>query len=797
MIRKSIKIAFKRLLMFKAYSAINIGGLGIAMAVSLAILLFTYYHFSFDNYITNGVNSYRLITRYGDGTYNTNTFAAFDDVLDSYPETESHTLCYNKHNVEDVFVNNSKIKAQDAIFINESFLDYFSVSVISGSKESIDLPNTMMVTPQMALKLYPNGDPLGQTVRLRSFTRNQDSLIAYTITAIVEPLPKTSHLQYEMLLSQKGHFEPTVKILKSRKVFGGTIYVKLYANSDIVALENSLQSKLEPVLGSVHGPPLDALNHRLQAIGDIHFTQGLSDEKQPTIRRSSLNILLLVGFLIFIISIMNFVIMHIARSTYYRKATLIIRSLGGNKLNLFKQTTIEVLLSVSIGFLLSISLLASTKLILARHFFSNWVIPFSSPEFWVTSICLFVIVVVVVSVLSSLSLFKTQTIIVEYVQPKGIKAAIPLVIFQFVMVIALTGFAMLINKQMNFIENKELGYSSENVVAIKTPQVNEKIRIFREELLNEPTIISTATAHHYPGSKFQDMTFTVDENSFPFKFGFIDKYLINALNIESLIYMTDLKEDATDGWIINRTFYNRLKTVYSDEQISTGNFSDNGSTSAETDLLDFVILGVVDDFHYESLHSEIESFAFFVRGPKSRINRYVLARFEQSSSREVIDAINRKMEYIYPGQPVVYSFLDEQLNLKYASEQLLLKLINAFSILAIIVACLGLMGLSIFMIEKRTKEIGIRKVNGAKVNEIIFLLNKDIIRWVLIAFIIATPISYYFSQKWLQNFAFRTTVSWWIFILAGSLAVAIALITVSWQTYKASRRNPVESLRNE
>ena len=783
--------------MFKAYSAINIGGLGIAMAVSLAILLFTYHHFSFDNYIINGVNSYRIITRYGDGTYNTNTFAAFDDILDSYPEIESHTLCYNKHNVEDVFVGESKIKAQDAVFINGSFLDYFSVSVISGSKESIDLPNTMMVTPKMALSLFPNEDPLGQTVLLRSFTKNQDSLIAYTITAIVEPLPKTSHLQYEMLLSQKGHFEPTVKILKSRKVFGGTIYVKLYPNTDIISLENSLQSILEPVLGSVHSPPLDAINHNLQAISDIHFTQGLSDEKQPTIRRSSLNILLLVGFLIFVIAIINFVIMHIARSTYYRKSTLIIRSLGGNKYNLLKQTTIEVLLSVTIGFILSISLLASTKLLLARHFFANWVIPFSSPEFWIMSICLFVIVVVVVSVLSSLSLFKTQTIIKEYVQPKGIKAAIPLVIFQFVLVIALTSFSILINKQMNFIENKELGYSSENVAVIKIPQLNKKIRIFREELLNEPSIISTATANHYPGSKFQDMTFTVDENSFPFKFGFIDKYLINTLNIEPIMYMNDLKEDATDGWIINRTFYNKLKTIYSDEQIATGNFSDNGNTSDEGDVNDFLILGVVEDFHYTSLHSKIENFAFFVRGPNSRINRYVLARFEQSSSQEIVDIINTKIEDIYPGQPVVYSFLDEQLNLKYASEQLLLKLINAFSILAIIVACLGLMGLSIFMTEKRTKEIGIRKVNGAKVKEIIFLLNNDIIKWILIAFTIATPISYYFSQRWLENFAFRTTISWWIFALAGLLAVTIAIITVSWQTYKAARRNPIESLRYE
>ena len=303
--------------------------------------------------------------------------------------------------------------------------------------------------------------------------------------------------------------------------------------------------------------------------------------------------------------------------------------------------------------------------------------------------------------------------------------------------------------------------------------------------------------NHYPGSKFQDMTFTTGENSFPFKFGFIDKYAIKTLNIKPLFYTTDLKENATDGWIINETFYNKLKAVYSDEQIATGNFSDNESPSDENDLTEFKIIGVVDDFHYTSLHSEIENFAFFVRGPKDRVNRYVLARFEQNKAKETIAAIHNKMEEIYPGQPIVYSFLDEQLNTQYASEQLLLKLINVFSILAIIVACLGLMGLSIFMTEKRTKEIGIRKVNGAKNKEIILLLNKDIIKWVVIAFIIGTPIAYYFSQQWLQNFAYKTDVNWWVFLSAGLLALFIALTTVSLQIVKVARRNPVEALRYE
>jgi len=796
MIKKSIKIAYQRLLKYKAYSAINIGGLGVAMAVSISILLFTYFHLSFDRYIPNSENSYRVITRYGSGTYSTNTFTAVDDLFIDYPEVESHTLCYSNHNVEDVFVGESKIGVDNALFVDGSFMDYFSVDVISGDRKSIESPNTIMVTPNMALKLFPDSDPLGKTVELRSFTRNQDSLIAYTISGIVEPLPKASHLKYEVLISQKGHFEPTTKLLKKRKVFGGICYLKLYPGVDVVELETRLQSGLQNTLGSVHGPPLDEFNHSLQPLTDIHFTPGLSNELEPTIRRLSLNILLLVGFLIFVIAILNFVIMHIARSTYYKKATLVFRFLGGNKLYLLSQTIIEVTMSVCFGFLMAILLLISFKFILARYFFDNWFIPFQSPEFWILLFCLFIIVVSVVTVISSTGLLKNQSIIKENAQAKGIKAAIPLVIFQFVMVIALTGFAMLVNKQLSYIENKELGFS-ENIILIKVPQVNSKIKVLKEELLVAPGVISTASANHYPGSKFQDMTFSEGDNSFPFRFGFADEFVMRTLNIEPLVYFNDLEENATEGWIINETFYNKLRSVYSEEQITSGRFSSEENSSGDNELSDFVILGVVKDFHYASLHSDIESFAYFIRGPKNRFNRYALVRFEQKNVADVIDAIQKKMAEIYPGQPLNYSFLNEHLNARYASEQLLLKLINVFSMLAIFVACLGLMGLSIFITEKRSKEIGIRKVNGAKVFEILILLNRDVVRWILLSFIIATPVAYYFSHSWLENFAYRTSASWWIFILAGLFAISIAIITVSWQTFKAARKNPVESLRYE
>lgn len=797
MIRKSIKIAIRRLITLKAFSLINVTGMAIAISVGLAILLYTSHHYRFDKYIPNGENSYRLISQYGDGTFNTNTFACFDDVLSDYPEVESQTFCYNNHNIEDVFIGENKIKARDAIFVNDSFFDFFDVKMIRGNRSTINEPNTMMVTPAMAKKLFPEKDAIGETVLLRSFTRNQDSLLTYTITGIVEPLPETSHIQYEMLLSQSGHFTPTVKAVKLRKVFGGLIYVKLYPSANIKALEESLQTIAEPILGGRHGPPLDAFNHKLQPVYDIHTTQGLTNEKQPTVRHSSLNILLMVGLLIFVIAIVNSVIMHITRTAFSRTANLVIRFFGGNKFNLFLQTFIDVFISVMISFLLSLFLLSAFNLFLAELFFADWKISFYTPGFWILFVSLFLIVTVLISILSSLNLIQDLTILKEANKQKGMQAAVPLVIFQFVMVIALIGFALLLNKQMNFIEHIDLGYSSENVLIIKIPQQNAKIDVFREELLHIPGIINAGTARHYPGYHLQDMNFESGDHAFPFKFGHIDHNAIETLNIKPLRYFTEAEGEATDGWLINETFYEHLKSTYSEDQIASGNFPSDDNEAAENNLNEFVVLGVMRDFHYASLHSEIENFAFYIPGPDARFNRFVLARIQQNKSSQLIETMENKLSEIYPGQPINYSFLNAQLNREYASEQLLMRLINAFSLLAILIASLGLTGLSIFMTEKRTKEIGIRKVNGSSVYEIVKMLIIVFIKWVGLALFIATPIAYYAAQRWLQNFAYRTELSWWIFILAGVITLFIVMITVSWQTFKVARRNPIEALRYE
>lgn len=797
MIKQDIKIGLNRLLKFKAYSIINIGGLAVAVASVLVIFSFVFYHLSFDRNISDGENSYRIITRYGDGTYSANTFSAIGEYLSDCPEVASYSVSFPHLRLDEVFVNDKKIEANSAFFVNKSFLDYFSIKTIEGDENSINEPSTVLLTPDFAQKLFANQSPIGKTVFLRSFTANQDSHIPYTVTGIVEPLPKASHIQFEMLLSQKGHFAHQVEMLKTRKVRAGRIYVKLYPSADVKKLEEKLTLIAAPSLREVHGPPLEAFNHKLQNVRDIHFTTGMSNELETSISRSSVNILILIGLLIFILAAINFVIMNIARQSFYQKTSFVLNLFGGKKINLLNQVIVEILISICFSFVIAFLLVA-----LSEHYFASFIflennISVQHTSFWLLLLVLFVLTNVLIIVLTSTNIFRYQPRLHQKAPNRKINTAKILVVFQFVIVIILIGFAITINRQMNFISTKDLGYTSENVIVIRVPQANEKVNVLKDELAKLPEVLSAGTTHHYPGFRLQDMNFTVGEIDFPFKFGFMSYDAIKTLGIKPLKFFTDEKEQATGVWMINETFYNNLRKHYTDEQIALSEFPEEESEEPVDPNERFIINGVMKDFHYASLYSKIENFAIHISKPGGIRFRFVLTRFKQNTFNSLLPLIKEKLEEIYPGQPINYRILDEELHAQYKSEQNLLELINIFSIISIIIACFGLTGLTIFVTENRTKEIGIRKVNGASIIEIIKLLNFDFIKWIILAFIIATPISYYVFSNWIQKFAYQIPLSWWIFTLAGLIAVVLALFTVSWFTYKSAKKNPVNALKYE
>ena len=796
MIFQSIVIALRRLKKSKSYSLINIFGLSISLMVCLIIILFTTYHFSFDKFIENHENSYRLISRYGNGAYNANTFACFEEDLENMKEVEEITVCYTQHNIYEVFAGEQGFNINELAFIDDSFIDFFGINMVEGIPEKINQPNMVFLTPNMASKLFKHESPIGKSIQLRSFTPNRDKLISYTVGGIIEPLPKNSHLGYEMLFSKQGYFSPTIDVVKNRKVFAAATYVKLIENANIDKLEKELVMMPEKRIGHRHGPPVDAFNHKLQPLTQIHFTADTITEQRPTVRKSSLIILLVVGSLIFAMAIVNFVNLYIANAAFRKKESGIIRFLGGQKLHLWLNMAAEVVLMVLISSLFTFVFIVVLGNSIEQSFFNNWEIPLFNWSFWVWSFLLFFVAIALILIFESISFAKlniSDSIVSSLTKSRSI---VPLVVFQFVLVIVLMGFTLLVNKQINFINTKSLGYQAENVMIIKSPQRNSNVKVFRDELKKIPRVIETAICHHYPGYRLQDMTFSSNDNSFDFKFGMVEARAIKALRIKPIEYFVPDIEKATEGWVINKTFYQNLLQHYPEEQIKTSNFSNQAQEEGQG-RANFKILGVVSDFHYASLHHPIDNFAFNIQPPQTSRNRFILVRYNQQNYDGVIKSVEKNISTIFPDKPFEYRFLSDELQQQYESENALIKLINLFTLLCIMVACLGLIGISLFMLEKRVKEIGIRKVNGASLSEIMALINQDFVRWIVISFLIATPIAWYAMQKWLQNFSYKTELSWWIFALAGVIALGIALLTVSFQSWKAATRNPVESLRYE
>ncbi len=796
MLIKSIRLSITRLWSFKLYSIISIMGLSLAMAIALAIFSYTSHHASYDRFIENGENAYRLVSRLGDGTYNTSTFACIQDVIEEDVNVTSSTTCHTYHSIEEMDVEGEKYKIDHAIFINSSFLDFYSISLILGDQRNIDKPNMVFLTQKMAERVFPKESAIGKQVFVRSFTAHQDSLIGYTVGGIVEEMPMNSHLSYEVLFSQSGHFSPTVEILKARKVFGTAIYLKLREGTDIEAFESGLTESAKISLENAHGPPLDAFNFHLQPIFDIHFTAGLTGEMKSTVRKSSHQVLIIIGFLILALAILNFVIMHTAKASFYRKANFMMRLMGAFKNQILFQTFSEIFISVFISLILAIYILVTFQGLFGTDYFGDFKISFFSFNF--ISLCLLSLLLLslIISLIASSDLVKKESLLSVIKLKSKRKFAVILLIFQFTAVIALIGFTLLINKQIGYIQNKDLGYNSEQVLVIQVPQNNEKISILKQELKNDKAVMNAAAGRHYPGYRLQDMTFTNAENSFPFKFGFIEADALQTLDIPVIQYFHPDREKAKGGWYINETFYHQLQQKYSEEQISSSQFpvDENAEGSSEEE---FLILGIISDFHYESLHHNIESFAFHISADEKMRYRFVLVKFLYDESQRVIELVEQKLAEVFPGQPIRYHFMQEEVQEQYESESVLLKLINTFSILSILIACFGLIGLSVFISEQRTKEIGIRKVNGASINEVLLLLIKDVVIWITVSFILATPLSYFAMRKWLENFAYKTQIDWWVFLLSAAITLVIALITVSWQTFKAARRNPVDALRYE
>ncbi len=811
MLKNYLKIAWRNLRRNKTFSFINIFGLAIGLSCFLLIALYVLDELSFDRFYKNADRIYRINAHIRFGGTDLN-FPFTSDMMGQmlkkdYPQVEEYARVYNSSGNKLVKKDNNYINEYKVCHADSTFFRIFNVPVIAGDiKNALNEPNTVVITEKIAKKYFGSTDAVGKTLET-----NDNNKTLYKVTAVIRDLPGNSHFNFEFYFSMKNvnydwgqflsHNFHTYLLLRpgvSQKAVENKFpdYIDKYC---IPQAKQFMQiSSMDELRKSGNN-----IEYYMTPLTKIHLYSTLQYEFLPGGNIQYVYIFSAVALFILIIACINFMNLTTARSANRAKEVGIRKVLGTEKKDLISQFLVECTLMVVLSMLIAIGIAylvlplfnnVSSKSMSLMNLFSPVILP------------LLILLPFVVGLLAGsypaffLSSFKP----IEVLKGKlkmgsrsgGLRST--LVVFQFATSIILIIGTIVIYRQLHFIQTKNLGFSKGQVLIINDAYaLKNNLTPFKNDVLQMPGVTSGSVSGFLPvsSSNRSDNTFSTStvmdtKNGFDMQTWAVDYDYIKTLGMQIAKGRNFSKDFGGDSSavIINEATEKNLgwddpigKKIYSNY------YSPNNS------MVGYTIIGVVKDFNYSSLKQNVGMLGLFLKQSTGLISFKVNA----SNIPDVLKQVENKWKAMAPGMPYSYRFLDDAFNEMYSSEQKIGKIILIFSTLAILIACLGLFGLSTFIAEQRTKEIGIRKVLGSSVSGIVQLLSKDFIRLVAIAFVIAAPLAWWAMNKWLQDFANRTSISWWIFLLAGILAFVIAIATVSFQAVKAALMNPVKSLRTE
>jgi len=790
-----LKIALRNLKKYKGYSFVNISGLAVGVACSVLILLWIQDEFSYDHFHEKAARIYRIASRGVFGSTKisqTFTPAPMPQAMkNEFPEIEHIVRLYG--NVNTVVEYGTKVFDESQIMLADStFFDVFSFTFMKGEpKTALTEPSAVVVTEAIAQKYFGDEDPLGKVISFYF-----DEKYEMKITGVIENVPRNSHF----------HFDFLVSLVSARGLYNSTdwndntfkTYLVLREGTSAEQLEAKFPEFIIKYVGGGNENFLadgDSWEYFLQPLTRIHLHSHLSREIEPNGNATYVYIFGVVAVFILLIACINFMNLTTARSTNRAKEVGMRKVIGSSRQQLMRQFLGE---SILISFLAFAVALVIVSIILPwfNHFVGKQLelTRFNNPQM----IFSFVGLIVLIGLISGsypafvLSAFRPAAVISGELR-KGMKnkwLRNLLVIFQFTISIVLIVGTFVIGSQLNFFQNKNLGFNKSQVIVVKNllPPGNQGVS-FKNSLLQHANITAVTMSHTLPGRSFVNEYFKPENRpGITLNVCMCDADFIETMQLEMAQGRFFSAEFTTDALaiVINETAAKLLNW----EAPLGKTFRSMGQT--------FHVIGVVQDLHYESFHAAISPMAFLnLRSPLKWRQNHFSIRVASANMAEMVKFIENTWLSIAPGIPFNYSFLDQDYEGLYRNEQQTGKVFVIFSFLAIFIAALSLLGLTSFTVEQRTKEIGIRKVLGASVPQIILLLSKEFTKCVVIANVIAWPIAYYVMNKWLQKFAYRIEIGWGTFFIAGLLTLMIALITVSWQAFRAALANPVENLRYE
>ena len=792
------KIAWRNLIRNKIYSFINILGLSLGLACAMLIMLYVKDEVSYDKFHTDVDTIYRVVSaredKDGNERKNSNTgFLQGPVFTDNVPEIDAFVRIQVGR--KDVKMD-TEVVSEDLLYVDPNFFSMFSFPVVYGNQEtSLKDPQSVVISEELATKQFGTTDAVGKTLMLRE----GEAFVPYTVTAITKKCPQNSSIKFDMLLPFKASNEEMANGENWFNSFLNT-FVTVKPGSNLGLVNDKIQktylsesAEAAKIISERYGD-MGALGvYSLQPFTDMHLNKelpaqnGLSDASNPMYSY----ILSGIALFVLLIACINFVNLTVARSVRRSKEIGIRKVVGGERKQLIVQFLGESFLLCFFAFALAIVLVQlalpvfnelSNKVLALSYLFDAKLILGYMALFIVTGLLAGFYPALVLSNYNPVETLYSRFILSgkNYLQKS-------LVVLQFALASFLIISTLVIYKQFNFLTTQELGYDDSNLVVVeKEGLTRDQFALFKEQLKSDPNIVDVAGKNNgfwFSAAKVNG------EQQVNFAYEIVSESYIPMLDIkfvEGRNFSDKHPSDPTHSIIVNESFVK--EAGWKNPIGETVDFWYNEGEK-------YTVIGVVEDYHFYALNQRISSQIFLMK-PESSFGE-ALIKIKPNGATDALNHIAATFKQVFPVNPYSYVFKDDQNKREYEAEAKWKQIMLFSAILTIFISCIGLFGLSVLSAEKRTKEIGIRKVLGASVNHVVTILSKDFIILVVIALVIAVPIAWLVAGQWLQDYPYRIELGWQIFVAAGALVVFIALSTVSFQAIKAAISNPVKSLRTE
>ncbi|MBV6442826.1 MAG: ABC transporter permease [Haliscomenobacteraceae bacterium CHB4] len=818
MIQSYLKLAVRNLRKNGLYSFLNIAGLAIGIAACLLIVLYVAHELSYDRWNPNAERIMRPAAdiNFG-GTHHKLAVVSSivgPDAANELPEIQSwcRIRSYGTYLVKRDGAAQQNLREENVLTVDSSFFELFPLKVLEGDPRScLTQPKTVAISRSRAEKYFASPQmALGQTLVLENDQRWQ-------VTAVYEDMPVNSHFRADLLLSMNGNEE--VKndppFWASSNNFNTYLLLRKGVNKEAFSKKFDVlcTEKISITAKELIGTTIAEIEktgqyarYYLQNLTDIHLQSDLTAELAPNGSIRYVWIFgAIAGFILLIASI-NFMNLATARSSGRAKEVGMRKVLGGKREALISQFLSESFVIAAMAVLLAV-VIATVAMPWYRDLTGRELtMPWSSPLFWLSLAGGTVVVSLMAGSYPAffLSAFDSLRVLKGQVAGLGRGGTFrsALVVFQFTISVSLIIATMFVFKQLNYIQNKKLGFEKSQIIILDDAYaLGDKIFTLKQEMLRHPAVESATVSGYLPvPSNRTDQTFSKNRSfdkdaAVSMQWWRVDSDYLRTMGMEIIQGRTFDPARVTDstGIIINEA---AARLFGFDDPVGQKVYSLNRhlqGTPRPEDFIELTVIGVVKDFHWASLRDNIGALCFQLGTSRG----FASFRYKGSDTAPVIAALEKQWKNLSPDQPFSYRFLDESFARMYEAEQRVGAIAGIFGLLSVLVSCLGLFGLAAFTTEQRTKEIGIRKVLGASISGITGMLAKDFMKLVLISILIATPLAWYFMKKWLSDFAYRIDMHWWMFVLAGVAAIAVAFLTVSYQSIRAALANPVKSLRSE